>query len=147
MGQNLPLCGQLGAARSRQDESKEVGGQVGSKRTSSGCNGVHHVCWGGLIFRLLRGEIGLATKTQKLRPISNCDSLLDHHVLPLAHFGAPPPTYVPAAWCGPITIMLPREVGALNTQQHDTKVQHASICWWLLKPITGQAPCTAATLE
>jgi hypothetical protein len=24
MGQNLPLCGQLGAARSRQDESKEV---------------------------------------------------------------------------------------------------------------------------
>ena len=26
MGQNLPLCGQLVAARSRQGESKEVGG-------------------------------------------------------------------------------------------------------------------------
>jgi hypothetical protein len=55
MGQNVPLaCGQLGAARSRQDEPKEVG-EVGSKWTSSGCNGVHHVCWGGggLVFRLL----------------------------------------------------------------------------------------------
>jgi hypothetical protein len=52
MGQNPPLCGQLGAARSHQDESKEVGG-VGSKRTSSGCNGVHVVRWIGLIFRLL----------------------------------------------------------------------------------------------
>jgi hypothetical protein len=52
MGQNLPLCAQLGAARSRQDESKEAG-ELGSKRTSSGCNGVHHVWWGGLIFRLL----------------------------------------------------------------------------------------------
>jgi hypothetical protein len=40
MGQNLPLCGQLGAVRSRQDESKEVYvGGVGSKRTSSGDNG------------------------------------------------------------------------------------------------------------
>ena len=54
MGQNLPLCAQLGAARSRQDESKEVG-ELGSKRTSSGCNGVHHVWWSGLIFRLLAG--------------------------------------------------------------------------------------------
>ena len=58
MGQNLPLCAQLGAARSRQDESKEVG-ELGSKRTSSGCNGVHHVWWSGLIFRLLCGA-GLA---------------------------------------------------------------------------------------
>ena len=40
MGQKLPLCGQLGPTRSRQDESKEVG-EVGSKRTFSGCNGVH----------------------------------------------------------------------------------------------------------
>jgi hypothetical protein len=32
--------------------SKEVG-ELGSKRTSSGCNGVHHVWWSGLIFRLL----------------------------------------------------------------------------------------------
>ena len=52
MGQKLPLCGQLGPTRSRQDESKEVG-ELGSKRTSSGCNGVHHVWWSGLIFRLL----------------------------------------------------------------------------------------------
>ena len=55
MGQKLPLCAQLGATRSRQDESKEVS-EVGSKRTSSGCNGVHHVWWGGLIFRLLKPE-------------------------------------------------------------------------------------------
>jgi hypothetical protein len=38
MGQNLLLCAQLGAERSRQDESKEVGG-VGLKRASSGGNG------------------------------------------------------------------------------------------------------------
>jgi hypothetical protein len=52
MGQNLPLCGQLRPTRSRQDESKEVGG-VGSKRASSGGNGGHHVWWGGLVSRLL----------------------------------------------------------------------------------------------
>ena len=40
MGQNLPLCAQLGATRSRQDESEEVG-EVGSKRTSSGSKGEH----------------------------------------------------------------------------------------------------------
>jgi hypothetical protein len=50
--------------------------------------------------------------TQKLRPISNYDTLLSH-VLPLARFGAPS-TYVTTAWCGPITIMLAREVGAPN---------------------------------
>jgi hypothetical protein len=56
-----------------------------------------------------RGEI--ATKTQKLTPIFNCDAL-PNHVLPLARFGAPP-TYVTAAWCGTITIlMLAREVEA-----------------------------------
>jgi hypothetical protein len=55
MGQKLPLCGQLGAARSRQDESKEVG-EAGSKRASSGGNGGHHVWWSGLIFRLLRSR-------------------------------------------------------------------------------------------
>jgi hypothetical protein len=46
------LCAQLGAARSRQGESKKVGG-VGSKRTSSRGKDGHHVCWGGLISRLL----------------------------------------------------------------------------------------------
>jgi hypothetical protein len=57
-----------------------------------------------------RGEI--ATKPQKIRPTSNCDAL-PNHVLPLARFGASP-TCVAAAWCGPITIMLAREVGAPN---------------------------------
>jgi hypothetical protein len=48
-----------GTARSRQDEpSKEVG-RVGSKRTSSGCNGVHVVRWVGLIFRLLPHNVVL----------------------------------------------------------------------------------------
>jgi hypothetical protein len=38
MGQNLPLCGQLGAARSRQDESNEVH-EAGRIRRSSGGKG------------------------------------------------------------------------------------------------------------
>jgi hypothetical protein len=40
MGQKMVRFAQLGAARSHQDESMEVG-EVGSKRPSSGCNGVH----------------------------------------------------------------------------------------------------------
>jgi hypothetical protein len=36
------------------------------------------------------------------------------NVLPLAHTSELSPTFVTAAWCGPITIMLAREVGALN---------------------------------
>ena len=40
MGPKTVLVGQLGAARSRQDESIEVS-EVGSKRPSLGCNGVH----------------------------------------------------------------------------------------------------------
>jgi hypothetical protein len=56
-GQNLPLCAQLGAARSRQGESKEVG-EVVSKRTSSRGKEGHHVCWGGLISRLLTAVVG-----------------------------------------------------------------------------------------
>jgi hypothetical protein len=35
MGQNLPLCGQLGATRSRQDESNEVHDEAGRIRRSS----------------------------------------------------------------------------------------------------------------
>jgi hypothetical protein len=42
MGQESVRFSQLGATRSRQDESIEVGG-VGLKRPSSGCNGVHAV--------------------------------------------------------------------------------------------------------
>ena len=52
MGQNLALCAQLGAARSRQDESIEVG-EVGSKRPSLGGTGGHVVWCSGLIFWLL----------------------------------------------------------------------------------------------
>jgi hypothetical protein len=52
MGQKMACLGHRGTARSRQDESKEVG-EAGSKRTSSGGNGGHHVWWSGLIFRLL----------------------------------------------------------------------------------------------
>jgi hypothetical protein len=73
-----------------------------------------------------RGGTGgeIATKTQELRPISNCDTL-PNHVLRLAHFGASP-TCAAAGWCGPIAIMLTRGVGAPITQQYDPKVQHAS---------------------
>ena len=53
MAQKMACLGLRGTARSRQDESKEVGG-VGSKRASSGGNGGHHVWWSGLIFRLLK---------------------------------------------------------------------------------------------
>jgi hypothetical protein len=57
------------------------------------------------------GEIAI-TKTQKQKrtPISNCEPL-PNHVLPLARFGAPPTRHVVAAWCGPTTMMLTREVG------------------------------------
>jgi hypothetical protein len=51
MGQKMVRFAQLGAARSRQDESIEVG-EVGSKRPSPGCNGVHFAWWGGLICAL-----------------------------------------------------------------------------------------------
>ena len=59
-----------------------------------------------------RGEI--ATKTQKLRPALFCEPL-PNHALPLAHATSElSPTCVTAAWCGPIAIMLAREVGAPN---------------------------------
>jgi hypothetical protein len=52
MGQKRVCFEALRGTRSRQDESIEVG-EVGSKRSSLGCNGVHVVWWIGLIFRLL----------------------------------------------------------------------------------------------
>jgi hypothetical protein len=52
MGQKMFRFAQLGAARSRQDESIEVG-EVGSKRPSLGGNGGHFAWWGGLICALL----------------------------------------------------------------------------------------------
>jgi hypothetical protein len=52
MGQKIVRLGLRGTTRSRQCESKEVH-EVGSKRPSLGCNGVHVVWWIGLIFRLL----------------------------------------------------------------------------------------------
>jgi hypothetical protein len=58
-----------------------------------------------------RGEI--ATKTHELRPALSCEPL-PNHVLPLAHFGAIFDVYDGGVRgrCGPITIMLAREVGA-----------------------------------
>jgi hypothetical protein len=54
MGQKMVCFGQLRPTRSRQDESIEVSiGEVGSKRPSLGCNGVHVVRCSGLIFWLL----------------------------------------------------------------------------------------------
>ena len=53
MGQKMVCFGSLRLTRSRQDESIEVG-EVGSKRPSLGCNGVHVVRCSGLIFWLLK---------------------------------------------------------------------------------------------
>jgi hypothetical protein len=55
MGQQLVCFGQLRPTRSRQDESKEVH-EVGSKRPSSGCNGVHVPSLYPLIWRSLAGD-------------------------------------------------------------------------------------------
>jgi hypothetical protein len=63
MGQKMVRFAALSGTRSRQDESVEVG-EVGSKRPSSGCNGVHVVRWIGLIFRLLTTH-PLATASMK----------------------------------------------------------------------------------
>jgi hypothetical protein len=52
MGQKMVRFAQLGAARSRQDESIEVG-EVGSKRPSSGGNGGHVVSLYPLTWRSL----------------------------------------------------------------------------------------------
>jgi hypothetical protein len=52
MGQKIDRLGLRGATRSRQDESKEVH-EVGSKRPSSGCNGVHVLSLYPLIWRSL----------------------------------------------------------------------------------------------
>jgi hypothetical protein len=58
MGQKMFRFAQLGAARSRQDESIEVG-EVGSKRPSLGGNGGHFAWWGGprwADLRLVEGD-------------------------------------------------------------------------------------------
>jgi hypothetical protein len=52
MGQKMVCFEALRGTRSHQDESIEVG-EVGSKRPSLGCNGVHVVRCSGLIFWLL----------------------------------------------------------------------------------------------
>jgi hypothetical protein len=72
-----------------------------------------------------------------------------NHVLPLARFGASPThVVVLVAWCEPATtIMLAREVGAPNNAIRRFLAAHACTCWWLLKPITGRSPSTAATLD
>jgi hypothetical protein len=65
MGQKMVRFAQLDAARSRQDESKEVH-EVGSKRPSSGCNGVHVLSLYPLIWRSLWPA---ASKLSRQRPL------------------------------------------------------------------------------
>jgi hypothetical protein len=89
-----------------------------------------------------RGEI--ATKTQKLRPALSVNTQPDH-VLPLAHFGA-----IYDVCYGGVVRTDHHNAGERSgsTQQHDLKAEGPPcICLWLAKPITGQAPSTAATLE
>ena len=56
MGQKMVCFEALRGTRSRQDESIELD-EVGSKRPSLGCNGVHVVRCSGLIFWLLQGPL------------------------------------------------------------------------------------------
>jgi hypothetical protein len=88
-----------------------------------------------------RGEI--ATKTQELRPALSCEPL-PNRVLPLAHFGA-----ISDVCDGSVVRTDHHNAGERSggTQQYDLKAHHVSVGWWLAKPITGQAPPTAATLE
>jgi hypothetical protein len=87
-----------------------------------------------------RGE--LVTKTQELRPALSCEPL-PNHVLPLAHFGA-----ISGVCDGGVVRTDHHNAGERSgsTQQFDLKAHHASACWWLVKPITGQTPSTAATI-
>jgi hypothetical protein len=60
MGQKIVCFGSLRPTRSRQDKSIEVG-EVGSKRLSLGCNGVHVVSLYPLTWRSLEGGTLLGT--------------------------------------------------------------------------------------
>jgi hypothetical protein len=93
---------------------------------------------------LLCDSIYIATKTQELRPALSVNTQ-PNHVLPLAHFGAISGVCDGAAWCGPITIIMLAREGSGSIQQYDLKVHHAPV-GALLKPITGQAPPTAAPI-
>jgi hypothetical protein len=88
-----------------------------------------------------RGEI--APKTQKLRPALSCGPL-PNHVLPLAHFGATSDVHD-----GGVVRTDHHNAGERSgsTQPSDLKAHHASVGGCVVKPITGQAPPTAATLE
>ena len=61
MGRKMVRFAALSGTRSRQDESIEVG-EVGSKRPSLGCNGVHVVRCSGLIFWLLMLMIAMSER-------------------------------------------------------------------------------------
>jgi hypothetical protein len=95
------LCAQLGAARSRQDESKEVH-EAGSKRPSSGCNGVHVVWWIGLIFRLLFVAWSLVKRASAQLKASAADRP--------RKFGPGPPTW---AHLGPRAVPLCNYTGTV----------------------------------
>jgi hypothetical protein len=93
MGQKLPLCGQLGAARSRQDESKEVG-EAGSKRTSSGGNGGHHVWWSGLIFRLLFSGPSLGGDEVNIQRAPSHPAIISTAITAVHFLGAGGPLFI-----------------------------------------------------
>ena len=59
MGQKMVCFAELCGTRSRQDESKEVH-EVGSKRPSLGCNGVHVLSLYPLIWRSLSIKLYIA---------------------------------------------------------------------------------------
>jgi hypothetical protein len=68
-----------------------------------------------------------------------------NHVLPLVHFGA-----ISDVRDGGVVRNYHHCAGERSggTQQYDlNEGPPCCICWWLVKPITGQAPPTAATLE
>jgi hypothetical protein len=93
-----------------------------------------------------RGGAGgcLATKTQELRPSLSVNTQ-PNHVLPLAHFGA-----ISDVYDGGVVRTDRHSAGERSgsTKHYDLRPEGSPcICWWLVKPITGQAPSTAATLE
>jgi hypothetical protein len=89
----------------------------------------------------------IATKTQKLRSTLSVNTQ-PNHVLPLAHFGAISDVCDGGVvrsdrlpWCW----RAGERSGSTQQHQH-LEVHHASAGGWLVKPITGQAPPTAADI-
>jgi hypothetical protein len=131
---------QLGSCHGPAGGAPAAGVGGGGCRPSAGFHGAHttrhtrtHLA--------RQGEI--ATKTQELRPALSVNTQ-PNYVLPLAHFGA---------------ISDVCDGGVVRTDRHSAGERSGGtrsairpedspcICWWLARPITGQASSTAATLE